>query len=50
VDEIPELTDRVKPLLDEADKTIKATQQVWPLSGNIQKDSKQTLTPPVLTE
>jgi phospholipid/cholesterol/gamma-HCH transport system substrate-binding protein len=50
VDEIPELTDKVKPLLDEADKTIKATQQIWPLSGSIQKDSKQTLTPPALTE
>jgi len=25
-------------------------QQIWPLSGNIQKGSKQTLTPSVLTE
>jgi phospholipid/cholesterol/gamma-HCH transport system substrate-binding protein len=50
VDQIPELTDKVRPLLDEADKTIKATQQIWPLSGSIPKDSQQTLTPPALTE
>jgi uncharacterized phage infection (PIP) family protein YhgE len=50
VDEIPELTDKVKPLLDEADKTIKATQQIWPLSGNVTKHSRETLTPPALTE
>jgi phospholipid/cholesterol/gamma-HCH transport system substrate-binding protein len=50
VDEIPELTDKVKPLLDEADKTIKATQQIWPLSSSIQKDNREKLTPPRLTE
>ena len=50
VDEMPELTDKVKPLLDEADKTIKATQKIWPLSGSIPKDNKQTLTSPEATE
>ena len=42
---IPELTGKIKPLLDEADKTIKATQQIWPLSGAIRKDHRQRLTP-----
>ena len=50
VDEIPELTDKVKPLLDEADKTIKATQKIWPLSSSMPKDDKQTLTTPEATE
>ncbi|PCJ86624.1 MAG: hypothetical protein COA54_07860 [Thiotrichaceae bacterium] len=50
VDELPELTDKVKPLLEEADKTIKATQQIWPLSSSIPKDNKQTLTSPEASE
>jgi len=50
VDEIPELTDKVKPLLDEADKTIRASQKIWPLSSNMPKDDKQTLTTPEATE
>ena len=50
VNEMPELTDKVKPLLDEADKTIKATQKIWPLSSSIPKDNKQTLTSPEATE
>jgi len=50
VDELPELTDKVKPLLDEADKTLKASQQIWPLSSSMPKDSKQTLTTPEATE
>jgi len=50
VDEMPELTDKVKPLLDEADKTIKATQKIWPLSSSIPKHNKQTLTSPEATE
>lgn len=44
--DIPELTSKIKPLLDEADKTIKATQKIWPISGAIRKDSKQSLTVP----
>ena len=50
VDEIPELTDKVKPLLDEADKTIRASQKIWPLSSSMPKDDKQTLTTPEATE
>ena len=50
VETIPELTEKVKPLLDEADKTIKATQQIWPLSSSMPKDTKQTLTSPEATE
>ena len=50
VDELPEITNKVKPLLDEADKTIKATQQIWPLSSGLPEDNKQTLTSPEATE
>ncbi len=50
VNELPELTDKVKPLLDEANKTIKATQQIWPLSSSIPDENKQTLTPPEAAE
>ena len=50
VNELPELTEKIKPLLDEADKTIKATQQIWPLSSGMPKDSKQTLTSPEAIE
>ncbi len=50
VDQMPEITDKIKPLLDEADKTIKASQQIWPLSSSMPKDNKQTLTSPEATE
>lgn len=50
VDDIPELTGKVKPLLDEADKTLKASQKIWPLSSSMPKDNKQTLTTPEATE
>jgi hypothetical protein len=50
LDELPEITDKVKPLLDEADKTIKATQQIWPLSSGMPENNKQTLTSPEATE
>lgn len=50
VDQLPEITEKVKPLLDEADKTIKASQQIWPLSSSMPKDNKQTLTSPEATE
>lgn len=50
VDQIPEITEKVKPLLDEADKTIKASQKIWPLSSSMPKDNKQTLTSPEATE
>ena len=50
VNEMPEITKKIKPLLDEADKTIKATQQIWPLSSSIPRENKQTLTSPEATE
>ena len=50
VNEIPELTEKVKPLLDEVDKTIKATQQIWPLSSSMPEENRQTLTSPEATE
>ena len=50
VDQLPEITEKVKPLLDEADKTIKATQKIWPLSSSMPKDNKQMLTAPEATE
>ncbi len=50
VDQLPEITEKVKPLLDEADKTIKASQKIWPLSSSMPKDNKQTLTTPEATE
>ncbi len=45
VDDIPELKRRLLPLLDEADKTIKATQSIWPLSGAIESRPPQPLAP-----
>ena len=50
VNDIPELTEKIRPLLDNADKTMKATQQIWPLSSSMPKDNKQTLTSPEATE
>jgi phospholipid/cholesterol/gamma-HCH transport system substrate-binding protein len=50
INDIPELTEKIKPLLDDADKTMKATQQIWPLSSSMPKDDKQTLTSPEATE
>lgn len=50
VDQIPELTERVKPLLDDADKTLKATQKIWPLSSNIPEQQQRTLTSPNASE
>ena len=48
--EIPELTNKISPLLDEADKTIKATQRIWPLSNAITPPDKQQLTTPEVAE
>jgi len=44
---MPELIEKIGPLLNQADKTIKATQRIWPLSSAIgeQKD-KDILTSP----
>lgn len=50
LNEIPEITEKVKPLLDEADKTIKASQRIWPLSSSLPEENQQTLTSPEATE
>ena len=45
--QIPGLLNQVDPLLQEADKTIKATQRIWPLSTAVGDDEdKPTLTSP----
>ena len=48
VADMPELVNRITPLLNEADKTIKATQRIWPLSSAMEKDgdNNTTLTSP----
>jgi len=47
VADMPELVNKVGPLLKEADKTIKATQRIWPLSSAIkQNKNADTLTSP----
>ena len=44
---VPELLEKIGPLLNEADKTIKATQNIWPLSSAVEKDKdKETLISP----
>lgn len=44
---MPELVDKIGPLLNQADKTIKATQRIWPLSSAIGEDKNtDTLTSP----
>ena len=47
VADMPELVNKITPLLNEADKTIKATQRIWPLSSAMeQKNNTNTLTSP----
>jgi len=42
----PGLLNKVEPLINEADKTIKATQRIWPLSSALDKEKKsEQLTP-----
>ena len=44
---MPELIDKIGPLLNQADKTIKATQRIWPLSSAIgDEKNNATLTSP----
>ena len=44
---MPELVDKIGPLLNQADRTIKATQRIWPLSSAIGEDSgEEVLTSP----
>lgn len=35
---MPDLINKIEPLLNEADKTIKATQKIWPVSSAIEND------------
>lgn len=47
ISNMPELIDKIGPLLNQADKTIKATQRIWPLSSAIGEESNtDTLTSP----
>lgn len=43
VQQLPKLVGRMRVLLDESDKTLRAAQRVWPLSGAIQKPGEQQL-------
>ncbi len=46
LESVPGLMKKVEPLIKEADKTIKATQRIWPLSSAIGDDNKtERLTP-----
>ncbi|MCK5263203.1 MAG: hypothetical protein KAJ92_05925, partial [Gammaproteobacteria bacterium] len=46
--DMPELVNKIGPLLQEADKTIKASQRIWPLSTAIGEtnEGSNTLTSP----
>ena len=46
--DMPELVNKIGPLLKEADKTIKASQRIWPLSSAMEEntDNTNTLTSP----
>jgi len=46
--DMPELVNKIGPLLQEADKTIKASQRIWPLSKAIGENNSnnETLTSP----
>jgi len=45
--DMPELVNKIMPLLKEADKTIKASQRIWPLSSAMEPaDNTDTLTAP----
>lgn len=47
VSNMPELVDRIGPILNQADRTIKATQRIWPLSTAIgEEKNKDILTSP----
>ena len=46
IEAVPGLMNKVQPLINEADKTIKATQRIWPLSSAIgDKKKNKQLTP-----
>lgn len=47
MENMPELVSKIGPLLNQADRTIKATQRIWPLSTAIgEEKNKDTLTSP----
>ena len=48
IEAMPELVNEIGPLLKEADKTIKASQRIWPLSSAMEEntDNTNTLTSP----
>lgn len=47
IQNVPELLEKIGPLLDEADRTIKGAQNIWPLSSAVEKDKdKETLVSP----
>lgn len=47
VQHVPELLDKIGPLLNEADRTIEATRNIWPLSTAFEKEKdKKTLVSP----
>ncbi len=48
---VPGLLEKAGPLLQEADKTLKASQRIWPLSTAVgEEPDKPTLTSPVPTD
>lgn len=47
VQNVPELMEKIGPLLSEADRTIKGAQTIWPLSSAVEKEKdKETLVSP----
>jgi len=47
VQNVPELLEKIGPLLNEADRTIKGAQNIWPLSSAVEKEkNKDTLVSP----
>jgi ABC-type transporter Mla subunit MlaD len=41
--QMPDLINKIEPLISEADKTIKATQKIWPVSSTIEDDKDKNL-------
>ena len=47
VQNVPELMEKIGPLLNEADRTLKGAQSIWPLSSAVEeKKDKETLVSP----
>ena len=43
IENMPGLLNKIEPLIDEVDKTIKATQKVWPISSTIEKNGRKKI-------